>query len=297
MDKTKKIYHDDAIDISFYIGDYKVSLLYISYEPPRYPWDIEMHSHNLYEIHFIPQGTGTLSSPDKDYAICGNTFYITGPDIMHKQSSTNENPMSEYAIQLDFVCVGKQSRTLDHSNHMNRLINTLCSNKLYFGDDNFGGTDLCKEMLKEIEHSFVGCQTKIYALLIQLIIGMARNMTQNNTIDGEPFYKRDLSSNRKKSLDLFFRSYRENITIEMAAKRLFVTRRQISRIMQDYYGMTFTQKLNRLRVDYAKERLTRTNIPIEKIALNAGYKTKLLFCQAFKKIEGCTPESYRKKGL
>ena len=56
---------NDNLNICFSIGSYAVTILKFSYEQQN--WNIPAHAHSAtsYEIHYIPQGKGTLISGGK----------------------------------------------------------------------------------------------------------------------------------------------------------------------------------------------------------------------------------------
>ena len=74
---------NDNLNIHFSIGDYTISILKFSYECQTWNTPSHFHSSNSYEIHYIPQGVGTLICDGKSYQLCKNILYTTGPYIEH----------------------------------------------------------------------------------------------------------------------------------------------------------------------------------------------------------------------
>jgi YesN/AraC family two-component response regulator len=52
-----------------------------------------------------------------------------------------------------------------------------------------------------------------------------------------------------------------------------------------------------MRVDKAKNLLREKELPISQIALEVGYPDQSYFTKVFKKIENCTPKTFREKAL
>ena len=92
-------YHD--LNIKIPMGNMTINIFYISYEPSRPNWSVKNHSHSIYELHFIPSGKGILQAFDKEYNIIPETFYLTGPGIIHGQKADIEDPMCEYCINFE----------------------------------------------------------------------------------------------------------------------------------------------------------------------------------------------------
>ncbi len=49
---------------------------------------VMMHAHtkNGYELHLIDSGKGFLDTENKQYKLSENSLYITGPNVLHKQT-------------------------------------------------------------------------------------------------------------------------------------------------------------------------------------------------------------------
>jgi YesN/AraC family two-component response regulator len=50
-----------------------------------------------------------------------------------------------------------------------------------------------------------------------------------------------------------------------------------------------------MRVDKAKNLLREKELPISQIALEVGYPDQSYFTKVFKKVEKCTPKTFREK--
>ena len=97
------------------------------------------------------------------------------------------------------------------------------------------------------------------------------------------------------SLDRYFDAHAKTSTagIRDLAKSMNITARQVNNILHKTYGMSFTAKLNEIRVEYAAKLLATTDAPIEEILGQSGYRNYPYFSQCFKKRFGMTPVRYR----
>ena len=79
-------YTFDFSDVHLKMDCFNVTLNNASHEPPRRPWDIPLHDHNSYEIHFIASGSGrftvaellTYSVAQSDNNVCDVLFRFLG---------------------------------------------------------------------------------------------------------------------------------------------------------------------------------------------------------------------------
>lgn len=71
------------------------------------------------------------------------------------------------------------------------------------------------------------------------------------------------------------------------------SREHLSRSFKKYYGVTITDYINGLRVNYASNLLINTNIPILDICFNCGFQSASYFYRIFKEKNGVTPNIFR----
>ena len=64
--------------------------------------------------------------------------------------------------------------------------------------------------------------------------------------------------------DFFALRYREDVTLSDLAAALFISERQVSRILQSNYGMSFKNKLVEMRINAAKEPVSYTHLDVYK---------------------------------
>ncbi|MCL6602825.1 MAG: response regulator [Paenibacillus sp.] len=88
-------------------------------------------------------------------------------------------------------------------------------------------------------------------------------------------------------------NYCRDISISGISKQFNVNGNYISQLFTKEVGTTFTQYLSKLRIDYACQLLTTTDLPINEIAEKAGYDDNFYFSRIFKRMKGITPSAYR----
>ena len=91
---------NDNLNVMFQIGNYRINVLKFTYECQTWNTPSHAHSSNSYEIHFIPEGNGTLISNQCRYDLYPDILYTTGPHIEHQQYSDPDDPTYEYCIYL-----------------------------------------------------------------------------------------------------------------------------------------------------------------------------------------------------
>ena len=88
------------------------------------------------------------------------------------------------------------------------------------------------------------------------------------------------------------RSYTDpNLSLVLLAERIGVSLSYLSRFIKDQTGYNFTNYLNRLRIERAKELLVEGRT-IGEVAVAVGYLSANTFIRTFKKYEGVTPGQF-----
>lgn len=88
------------------------------------------------------------------------------------------------------------------------------------------------------------------------------------------------------------------LTLTDIADEMSISRRQVSAIINQGFGMNFNDYVNSFRIDEIKNRFANgeaEDFTVLGIALEAGFNSKTTFNRAFKKYTGSTPKSYLQK--
>ncbi|WP_409342693.1 helix-turn-helix domain-containing protein [Paenibacillus sp. MBLB4367] len=95
--------------------------------------------------------------------------------------------------------------------------------------------------------------------------------------------------------DYLERHYAEDISLDMLAEKLNITGSYLSTYFKEKTGVNFSDFLNEVRMNKAKEMLRQTDLRIQDVALRVGYQNVNSFIRLFKKSTGVPPGEYRKE--
>ena len=88
-----------------------------------------------------------------------------------------------------------------------------------------------------------------------------------------------------------------DLTLLSLSEKLDITPHQLSWIINDKMNQSFSNLINRHRIEDVKKRLAdgaKNDATILQMALDSGFSTKTAFNRAFKKFTGLTPSQYRR---
>lgn len=85
----------------------------------------------------------------------------------------------------------------------------------------------------------------------------------------------------------------DKLTLDKAAEQVYLSKSYFCRILREELGCTFTEYVNRLRIEKSKSLLRGTELSISEIACAVGFGDQSYFTRIFKKQTGMAPGKYR----
>ncbi|MBP2241523.1 YesN/AraC family two-component response regulator [Cytobacillus eiseniae] len=90
------------------------------------------------------------------------------------------------------------------------------------------------------------------------------------------------------------RHLKDELTQKNVAAHVHLNPSYFSVLFKEQVNLTFSEYVTRRRIQRAKELMISTNLTVNEVAYEVGYKTSKYFIKLFKEIEGVTPSTYRK---
>ncbi|HET6251568.1 MAG TPA: DNA-binding transcriptional regulator [Tepidisphaeraceae bacterium] len=87
----------------------------------------------------------------------------------------------------------------------------------------------------------------------------------------------------------------EGITVDDVVAALAVSRRMLESRFKTLIGRTLHDEIDRVQLERASELLRDTDLPLQQVAVRAGYRHAEYFCVVFKKKTGQRPSEYRQR--
>lgn len=90
-------------------------------------------------------------------------------------------------------------------------------------------------------------------------------------------------------------NYTEALTLEGVAKKFHLNASYLSRIFRKSTGQNYMTYVTNLRIDHAKQLLTKTDLVISEVALRCSFVNEPTFYTTFKRYTGISPGEFRKR--
>ena len=98
-----------------------------------------------------------------------------------------------------------------------------------------------------------------------------------------------------RALNYMEKNYKEKLRLVDVAEKCFVSQWHLSKLLNKYEGIGFSDALNRIRVKKAEELLMDPTLRVSDIAEMVGFIDMAHFSRVFKKWAGCSANEYRNK--
>jgi two-component system response regulator YesN len=120
------------------------------------------------------------------------------------------------------------------------------------------------------------------------------NLANDYFISAQTDRKLHVPGSIQKALQYIQSNFTQGVSLEEVATHAGVSKSYLSRIFPEYTGEHFSNYLQRLRIDRAKELLRFTDDCVYEIAAQVGFWNSRYFSTVFHEITGMTPADYRR---
>lgn len=107
-------------------------------------------------------------------------------------------------------------------------------------------------------------------------------------------HKRSRNSFVKESIQYIKEHFKEKLTLEMVSSTVFVNPKYFSHTFKKEMGISFSEYVINLRIQYACDLLEKTNYPAYRISIESGFSDASYFNRVFCAQMNMTPQAYRK---
>lgn len=269
--------------ITFYYNEGKVQIFKIYSGTIDETVMMHAHTKNGYELHLIDGGNGILDTEYGRYDLSKNSLYVTGPNVLHKQTPDFKNPMHELCVYFK----------ISKSQKSDKVFELFTSKPFWIGKSNAAIRHIFKTMLEENTSDEFLKENILSSLAIRLIVEMTRLYYPAERAPADLMTSSDLNENRSWILDQLLLEDCSKVTLSDFAKNMGVSPRQAERIIMEYYGSSFKKLRYEAKMAMAATLLEQENITVEECAIRCGYTSASAFINTFKKKYSVTPKAYK----
>lgn len=95
------------------------------------------------------------------------------------------------------------------------------------------------------------------------------------------------------AVNYIYDNFNQNVTLTQLASYCGISENYLNRLFKTHFSTTAMNFLNRYRIERAASLLSGTELPINEVCAQSGFKNNMNFSQNFKKFMGTTPGKFR----
>ena len=246
--------------------------------------------HAYYQLCIVTSGAGSfwLKGEKRFLFKKGEVFVIKSQEKFMIKAAEKNPPKYAY-IGIDFH---KAKKTLEKDQ---LLILKKALDEAYKIPllDKFNIASLVNKFLEEVRQKRINYLMLAKGYCLQCLVLFIRTVYGKGSFHQQIFSKKEQKV-VEKTIKFIENNYREKITLQMLADKVFLSTYYFSRIFKRSTGYSPIQYVNIIRIQKAKEFLKGSDLTISEIAETLGFVDVFYFSSLFKKIEGLSPLQHKK---
>jgi len=247
--------------------------------------EVNFHGHKYYECHFVESGSCIFSLEETEIPMQAMQLMVIPPDMEHCSAESRTNAKS-YILEFDIESTKSEKRGFYAI--FRHLLDYASGHPVPVSEELVQLVSKFRAMPPPVTAEEYCRSTAVAAEIVGLLF------SELNQSAGSDIFKTVVPSSADFRVLLDVYICNANYTLEKMAEVLGYSTRHLSRLIYSVYGMKLSDVRNKRSREYAKWRLRNTDFSIDRIALDAGFKSAAAMRESFKKHEGITPQEYRK---
>ncbi|OYD41789.1 AraC family transcriptional regulator [Sphingobacterium cellulitidis] len=244
------------------------------------------HRHNFYQMLLFLSGAGMHEIDFKQYKIVPGQVYFTGPGQVH--SWMFEGEMKGYIVNFDIDYFKSLLIQPDYVENLD-LFSSLNDGVFVLEEYQVKEISQLFDQLIEINSRTVSIDLK-RSLLLYILLRFDQAYIPNFPAKSIDYHLVLI----KNFISLVDQRYKELHLPKEYAELLFVTPNHLNSVCKEYLGLQAGEVIrNRIMLE-AKRLLILPDWTISQVAYELSFNDNSYFTKFFKKVEGKTPEEFRK---
>ena len=255
----------------------------------KYALESLVHSHSYHELMLCREGQFTIVTADHSQKLQKGEACLIPIGSYH---STRDASADAKKLAIRFYCTQAScSQGLYHS-FQDALRQTP---GILYLEDPARISVLAEQLRQESRNGALAWEVSAQAILTQMFVAILRSLLGELPAQKDALVE-NTADNRRLRIEFYLHTHcAQPITEIDLAQHMHISKRQLSRILQQLYGSSFRKLLIDVRLSRAAQLLGTTELSVEEIAAQVGYHSVSGFYDAFRKKYGTSVGSYRQK--
>ncbi len=229
--------------------------------------------------------------------IAAYQFFVSGQKGVYGLYDKDPSIMNECLKNLNRAVSKKDMVSVDKCfNQMVGILTDGCNMKQVYHVYNVINSFCCGQFLSNLQDS----STCHYEQLIvrfkdvnELMHDLKKIVIKEIGVQPEGVLAKTENKSLKNILVFINENFYKDISVQYLADKYHISPNYISQLFKREMGLNLTGYIMKLRMEYARSLLTRTDLSIQEISEKVGYNDYFYFAKIFKKNTSKTPSRYR----
>ena len=281
-------YNLTPLDLQTTVGDISVQPVVFIYQRGRL--DALSHEHQFVEIHYVLHGRVCFLLDGHQEIMEDGDLLIIGPGVCHSEEVLPSKTQESVCYSFSYKPIPKAGTDMD----AHTLFSSIMRGVYYKKRISPEILSVIRQISDEYNRQQVACHD-----MLRLLIGCltVETLRQNRDNKMGHFKPKNMTDQAEIIINEYFHlvfTGKTKGSAQELAEHLFISLRQLNRILQRIYGKNFSEMLCENKVRGAAWLLTHEGLSVAEVADRMGYCSPSAFCASFKKRVGVTPGQYRK---
>lgn len=249
-----------------------------------------IHSHSYHELMLCREGQFTVASPEQAQRLTKGEVCLTPAGSYHH---TRDASPDAQKLAIRFHCTetpGGEGLYRAFGKALRRQPGIL------YLENHREISALAEQLRQEIRRGDLAWEVCAQAILTQLFVELLRFLLRELPVEQRRGPAENTADNRRLRVEFYLHCHcAEPITETDLAQHMHISKRQLSRILQQLYGTSFRKLLIDIRLSRAVQLMGTTDLSADEIAAQVGYHSVSGFYEAFRKKYGISVGGYRQK--
>ncbi len=251
--------------------------------------------HEYIEIGIVTEGSGVHCVDGKSIPCKSGDIYIVPPNVPHRYFAVDSGERVKIRKLIFYVgdwfrgepALPKSRRYCygvfeDGAKVAYAMLNSRMNEKISF---------IMDSLENELSDKEEDRKTLIYTYLVQLFSFVSRYI--NRSVKNSQRQSKEFES-AVAAMKIIDREFTDNsLSLETISSRVFVSPSTLSRVFKAHCGQLFSEYLRDIRLNRAAELIRETDMRVEKIVTECGFKDVSAFYRNFREAFGMTPQIYK----
>ena len=273
----------------------EIGFSYFANSGQNYGLIFPSHTHSVIEIIFFTEGTHKVVCDGKEYIAQAGDVMLIRSFATHELYGDANGLHKHYCLQVPSALLFSLSfETLGTTYLLNLSESNRDAKCLWTKQecDKNGLKSFFERLHREFSDKNYGYDIACVSIIAQILLTLLRE-SDNSSLKSP--VSEDIKRRIYDCMIFMRRNFKEDLTEEICAKNISLSRCYFSRNFKAVTGRSFKEYLNLVRIEHANSLLSTTDKSVSEIASICGFGSASHFIYTYKKSQSTTPLAYRNK--